>query len=312
MSDRASRAFGRGVLLLRYVGRHRNLYIMLIPCVAYFLIFHYVPMYGVVLAFKDFSFAKGILGSAWAGLANFSYLFGLRDFYTVFWNSLIVNVLKMVFFFPAPIVFALLLNEIRSPWYKKTTQTLIYLPYFISWVVIGGILINFLSPTWGVVNELIKQTGSKPIFFMAELKYFRPLVVLSEVWKNSGWDSIIYLAAISTIQAELYEAAVMDGAGRWTRMFRITLPQIKNVIIIMGLLRIGHLMHNGFEQIFILQNYSNLPVSEVFETYTYKIGILSGRISLGTAAGLFTSVIGMILLIVADRLAKLSGEDGLF
>jgi putative aldouronate transport system permease protein len=147
---------------------------------------------------------------------------------------------------------------------------------------------------------------------MAELKYFRPLVVLSEVWKNSGWDSIIYLAAITTINPELYEAAVMDGANRWTRMFRITLPQLKNVIIIMGLLRIGHLMHNGFEQIFILQNYSNLPVSEVFETYTYKIGILSGRISLGTATGLFTSVIGMILLIIADRLAKLSGEEGLF
>lgn len=312
MSDRALPARGRGSSLLRYVSRHRNLYIMLIPCVAYFVIFHYVPMYGVVLAFKNFSFAKGILGSEWAGFANFSYLFGLRDFYTVFWNSLIINVLKMIFFFPAPILFALLLNEIRVPWYKKTTQTLIYLPYFISWVVIGGILINFLSPTWGVVNELIKETGNKPIFFMAELKYFRPLVVLSEVWKNSGWDSIIYLAAISSINPELYEAAVMDGASRWARMFRITLPQIKNVVIIMGLLRIGHLMHNGFEQIFILQNYSNLPVSEVFETYTYKIGILSGRISLGTATGLFTSVIGMILLIVADRLAKLSGEDGLF
>jgi putative aldouronate transport system permease protein len=309
---RALPAHGRRTPLLRYIGRHRNLYIMLIPCVAYFVIFHYIPMYGVILAFKDFSFAKGILGSKWAGFANFTYLFGLRDFYTVFWNSLIINLLKMVFFFPAPIIFALLLNEIRSAGYRKTVQTLIYLPYFISWVVIGGILINFLSPTWGVVNELIKDTGHKAIFFMAELKYFRPLVVLSEVWKNSGWDSIIYLAAISAIHPELYEAAVMDGANRWSCMFRITLPQIKNVIIIMGLLRIGHLMHNGFEQIFILQNYSNLPVSEVFETYTYKIGILSGRISLGTATGLFTSVIGMILLVIADRLAKLSGEEGLF
>jgi putative aldouronate transport system permease protein len=312
MSDRVLAARGRGTQLLRYIHRHRNYYIMLLPCAAYFIIFHYVPMYGVVLSFKDFSFAKGILGSPWSGFANFQYLFSLRDFYSVFWNSLVINLLKMLFFFPAPIIFALLLNEIRSPGYKKTTQTLIYLPYFISWVVIGGILINFLSPTWGVINELIKETGNKPIFFMAELKYFRPLVVLSEVWKNSGWDSIIYLAAISTINPELYEAAVMDGANRWKRMFRITLPQLTNVIIIMGLLRIGHLMHNGFEQIFILQNYSNLPVSEVFETYTYKIGILSGRISLGTATGLFTSVIGMVLLIIADRLAKLSGEEGLF
>lgn len=298
--------------ILRYILKKKYLYLLLLPCLAYFIIFQYIPMYGIILAFKDFNYAKGILGSEWVGLDNFIYMFRLSDFYRVFFNSLYINLLKMFFFFPVPIILSLMLNEMRSEIYKRVTQTLIYLPYFISWVVIGGIMVNFLSPSWGVVNTLIKSAGGDPIFFMADPQYFRPIVVLTEIWKGAGWDTILYLATITSINQELYESAVMDGANKMQKIRYITIPHIKNVIIIMGLLRIGYIMKNGFEQIFILQNYSNLSVSELFETYTYKIGILSGRFSLATTVGLFTSVVGMVLLTISNRLAKAAGEDGLF
>lgn len=297
---------------IKYISKKRYLYILLLPCLIYFIIFHYIPMYGVILAFKDFSFAKGILGSDWVGFDNFKYMFELSDFYRVFFNSLYINILKMLFFFPVPILLSLCLNEIGNKIFKRTTQTLIYLPYFISWVVIGGILVNFLSPSWGVVNNVIKSMGMEPIFFLGNDAYFRPMVVITEIWKGAGWDTILYLATISSINPELYESAIIDGANRLKRIIYITIPHIKNIIIIIALLRIGHIMHNGFEQIFVLQNRSNLNVSEVFETYTYKIGILTGRFSLGTTVGLFTSVIGMVLLVISDRLAKASGEKGLF
>ena len=297
---------------LSYISKKKYLYLLLLPCLVYFIIFHYIPMYGIILAFKDFSFAKGILGSEWVAFDNFIYMFGLSDFYRVFFNSLYINILKMLFFFPFPIILSLCLNEIGSKVFKKTTQTLIYLPYFISWVVIGGIMVNFLSPSWGVVNTVIKSMGMEPIFFMGNDEYFRSLVVLTEIWKGAGWDTILYLATISSINPEIYESAIIDGANRLQRIAYITIPHIKNIIIILALLRIGHIMHNGFEQIFVLQNLSNLNVSEVFETYTYKIGILTGRFSLGTTVGLFTSVIGMVLLVISDRLAKVAGEKGLF
>jgi ABC-type polysaccharide transport system, permease component len=297
---------------LRYVDKKKYLYIMLIPGVLYFLIFNYVPMYGVLIAFKDFNFNKGILGSAWIGFENFRYMFGLSDFYTVFWNSLILSFLKLLFGFPFPILLAIFLNEMRSRTYQRFTQTLIYLPHFISWVIIGGILVNFLSPTWGVLNIFLGQLGIDPIFFLADESYFRPIVVLSSIWKDSGWESIIYLAAIASVNTELYEAASMDGAGRLRRIWHITLPGIKSTIIVLLILRLGHIMNNGFEQIFVLQNQMNLGVSEVFETYAYRVGILGGRFSFGTTVGLFTSVIGLIFLLASNRVAKWMKEDGIW
>ncbi|MBB6635235.1 sugar ABC transporter permease [Cohnella thailandensis] len=297
---------------LRYVDKKKYLYIMLIPGVLYFLIFNYVPMYGVLIAFKDFNFNKGILGSAWIGFENFRYMFGLSDFYTVFWNSLILSFLKLLFGFPFPILLAIFLNEMRSRTYQRFTQTLIYLPHFISWVIIGGILVNFLSPTWGVLNIFLGQLGIDPIFFLADESYFRPIVVLSSIWKDSGWESIIYLAAIASVNTELYEAASMDGAGRLRRIWHITLPGIKSTIIVLLILRLGHIMNNGFEQIFVLQNQMNLGVSEVFETYAYRVGILGGRFSFGTTVGLFTSVIGLIFLLASNRIAKWMKEDGIW
>lgn len=297
---------------LRYINKKKYLYLLLIPCVVYFLIFNYVPMYGIIIAFKDFNFSKGILGSPWVGLDNFKYMFGLSDFYTVFWNSLYLSFLRLVFGFPFPIILALLLNEMRNRTYQRVTQTIIYLPHFISWVVIGGIMVNFLSPSWGIVNIFIKQLGFEPIFFLADINYFRPLVILSSIWKESGWESILYLAAMMGINTEQYEAASMDGANRLQKIRYVTLPGIKSTIVILLILRLGHIMGNGFEQIFVLQNPLNLGVSEVFETYVYRVGLLGGRFSFGTTVGLFTSVIGLIFLLASNQLAKWMKEDGIW
>lgn len=297
---------------LSYIKKKKYLYILLIPCIAYFAIFHYVPMYGVIIAFKKFNFSKGILGSEWIGLENFRYMFGLKDFYNVFWNSIYLSFLRIVFTFPIPIILALMINEMGHVIYKKFIQTVIYLPHFISWVVIGGILVNFLSPTWGVVNGLLKNFGFEPIFFLAKAEYFRPIVVVSSIWKEAGWGTIIYLAAITGINPELYEAAIVDGANRLQRLWHITLPCIRTTIVILLVLRIGSIMGNGFEQIFVLQNPQNLSVSEVFETYTYRVGILGGRFSFATTVGLFTSTVGMIFLIISNKIAKLLGEEGIW
>jgi putative aldouronate transport system permease protein len=299
-------------LAMRYINKKKYLYILLIPAVVYFLIFNYVPMYGIIIAFKDFNFSKGIIHSPWIGFENFKYMFGLSDFYTVFWNSLYLSFLRLVFGFPFPILLALLLNEMRNRTYQRITQTIIYLPHFISWVVIGGILVNFLSPSWGVVNIFLKQFGFEPIFFLADTDYFRPLVLLSSMWKESGWESILYLAAMAGINTELYEAASIDGANRFQRIRFVTLPGIKSTIIILLILRLGHIMGNGFEQIFVLQNPLNLGVSEVFETYVYRVGLIGGRFSFGTTVGLFTSVIGLIFLLASNQIAKWMKEDGIW
>jgi len=297
---------------LKYFSNNKYLYLLLLPCVIYYIIFNYMPMYGLIIAFKDFRFSKGILGSPWCGLENFKYLFGLKDFYRVFGNSLTLSLLRLVFFFPVPIILALMLNEIPFLRYKRLLQTVIYLPYFISWVVIGGILVNLLSPSWGIINSLIKALGGEPVFFLGSDKYFRVIALISYIWKQAGWDTIIYLAAITSINPELYEAATIDGASRTQRIWHITLAGIKPTIIILLLLSIGNIMNNGFEQIYILQNSSNLQVSEVFETYTYKLGMVNGRLSFATTVGLFSSVVGFILLMIANWIAKLMGEEGIF
>lgn len=297
---------------LRYVLRHKYLYLLLVPCVVYFIVFHYVPMYGVLISFKDFNFKKGILGSEWVGFENFEYMFGLSDFYRVFWNSLYLNILRLLIAFPIPVILALMINEINNRYFKRITQTAIYFPYFISWAVIGGILVNFLSPTWGVVNEMIKSLGFESIFFLGEAKYFRGVAVASSIWKEAGWGTIIYLAAITGIGPELYEAATVDGASRLQRLVHITLPCIKTTVVLTFILRVGSIMSNGFEQIFTLQNTMNLSVSEVFETYTYRVGMLGGRFSFATTVGLFTSVISMIFLLTANFLSKKLGEEGIW
>ena len=297
---------------LRRVWSNRYLYLLLIPCVLYYAIFKYAPMYGLVIAFKEFKFSKGILGSPWVGLENFRYVFGLKDFYRVFGNAVMLNLLKLLIYFPIPILLSLALNEVPFLRYKRLAQTTIYLPYFISWVVIGGILVNLLSPSWGIVNTLIKSLGGEPVFFLGKDRYFRGIAVASHVWKTAGWDSIIYLAAVTAINPDLYEAATIDGASRLRRIWHVTLPGIRPTIVILLLLTVGKILDNGFEQISVIQNNSNLQVSQVFETYVYKQGLVSGRFSFAATVGLFSSSVGFILLVGANFIARLCGEEGIF
>ena len=294
---------------MRYIWRYKYLYLLLLPAVLYFLIFHYLPMYGVIISFKDFNFKKGILGSEWIGLENFEYMFGLNDFYRVFWNSFCLSFLRLVFEFPIPIILALLLNEIGGKRFKKITQTAIYLPHFLSWAVIGGILVNFLSPTWGVVNQIIQQLGFDPIFFLGDPKYFRTTAVISSIWKEAGWGTIIYIAALSGVDMEQHEAAVLDGATRFQRVIYLTLPAISGTIVTVFILNLAKVL-NLFDPVWVLQNSMVINTSDVLETYVYRMGISGSQYGLSTAAGLFKSVISILLVAIGNKLSKkLTGEE---
>jgi ABC-type polysaccharide transport system, permease component len=302
----------KGANLLKYIIKNRYLYLLLVPGLVYLLIFKYIPMYGVIIAFKDFSFSKGIIGSPFNNFKHFRVLFSSQDFYRILYNSVYLSFIKIIFAFPVPIVFSLMLNEIGSKKFKRITQTVMYLPHFISWVVIGGIVVIFLSVDNGLVNEGIRALGGKPIPFLASESWFRTVVIITDVWKEAGWGTIIYLAAMTGISPEYYEAAIVDGANRWQQILYITLPCISNTIIILLILRIGGIMSNGFEQIFILQNPMNNAVSDVFETYTYRVGLTNAQYSYASAVGLFQSVIGLMLVVITNKIAKLLGRSTIY
>ncbi|TNJ64952.1 sugar ABC transporter permease [Paenibacillus hemerocallicola] len=296
----------------RHLWANRYLYLMLVPALLYYGVFHYYPMYGAVIAFKQFSFTKGILGSPWVGFQHFQYLFSLDKFWEVFWNTIIISLYRLTFGFPLPIAVALLLNEIRLKTFKRTVQTIIYLPHFISWVILGGLLINLLSTDGGVVNKLIQAFGGEPVGFLSSEDHFRDTLVWSMIWKEFGWNTIIYMAALAGVNPQLYEAAVVDGANRWRQMWHITIPCIRGTIVILLLLRIGSLMEAGFEQIFVLYHPVVYSVSDIIDTYVYRIGLTEGRFSLASAVGLFKSVINFVLLVVANKLARMMGEQGVY
>ncbi len=285
---------------------------MLLLPIIYYFIYHYIPMYGITIAFKKFSIGKGIIGSNWVGFEHFDRLFSSPVFFNVLGNTLIISISKLLFSFPAPIILALMLNEIKNMKFRKLSQTVYYLPHFISWVVLGGIIMDILSPSTGMVNGIIKALGGQPIFFMAKSGYFRTIVVISNIWKEAGWGSIIYLAAMTSINPEIYESAMMDGAGRIRQMWSITIPSITSVIVIVFILNVGKIMSAGFEQIFVLQNNYVLDVAEVIDTYVYKVGLLQLQYSFTTAVGLFKSVVGLILVIITNRIAKMVGEYGVW
>lgn len=293
-----------------YFWKHKWLYLFLIPGFTYLLIFKYYPMFGVVIAFKDLSFVRGIWGSEWVGFANFQVLFESAHFARVLRNSLLLSIYQIVWGFPAPILLALMLNEVRQAVFKRVSQTILYLPHFISWVVLAGIVINFLSPSSGLVNHLITSLGGEPIKFLMEPKYFRSIIVSAEIWKSVGWGTIIYLAAMTGIDPTLYESATMDGATRLQRIWYITIPGIATTIVILLLLNLGNILDNGFEQVFLLYNPLTYETGDIFETYTYRIGLQDGRLSYATAIGLFKSVVGFILIISANYAArKISGKS---
>ena len=296
----------------KYFKANRSLYMMLIPGMLYLFIFNYIPMGGIVIAFQNFNVVKGIFGSQWIGFENFQYLFTSVDFYKVLRNSLLISFYKLVWGFPIPIILAILLNEVRSVKFKKFSQTALYLPYFISWVVLASIITNFLSPTDGIFNHIRAAFGLEPIAFLQEPKFFRTVIVVAENWKGAGWGTIIYLAAVTGIDSQLYEAALIDGANRWQRIWHITLPGIKSTIIVMLIMRMGNVLKNGFEDIFLLLNTITLDVGEVFETYTYRIGLRGGRFSYSTAVGLFQSVVGFVMITLANKFSKKIGESSLY
>ena len=294
------------------IKKHPVLYIMLAPGIVFMLIFRYIPMYGVVLAFKEWNLVKGIFGSPWIGFENFRYLFNSRDFLNVFRNSVWISLIRIFWGFPAPIILALMLNEVRNQINKRVTQTLLYLPHFISWVIIAGIVMNFTSVNNGVINEIIKIFGGQPIAFLQSERYFRSVLVVSEIWKSAGWGTIVYLAAISGVDPSLYEAAIVDGANRMQRIWHITFPGITNTIVVLLILRTGSILNNGFEQIYMLYSPLVYDVADVFETYSYRIGLAGGRFSYGTAIGMFQSVVGLILIFTTNTISKRLGEGGMW
>ena len=296
----------------KHLRRHYWLYLFLLPGFVFLVVFRYIPMGGIIIAFKDYNNVKGVFGSPWVGVKHFEYMFQSAAFLRVLRNSIVISVYRLAAGFPAPILLALLLNEMRSQAYKRTMQTVLYLPHFISWVVVYGIILNFLSPSTGVINRLLTMLGGSPVPFLTKARYFRSVAVITDIWKNAGWGTVVYMAAIAGIDPTYYEAAIIDGASRVRRVFHVTLPLIGNTIVVMLILRAGSLLSNGFEQIYLLQNALNSDVAEVIETYTYRVGLREGRFSFSSAVGLFQSVIGFILIFLTNWFSRRIGEGGLW
>ncbi|WP_397340832.1 ABC transporter permease [Paenibacillus qinlingensis] len=283
---------------------------MLLPGIVYFIIFRYVPMYGIIIAFKDYQMLDGIWKSGWADpwYKHFEIFFNSPYFGQLMGNTMIISVYKLVFGTIPPIIMALLLNECRLRWFKTTVQTLTYMPHFLSWVIIYGVLIALFSQSSGLVNNWIEGAGGKSIGFMTSTDYFRAILVGSEIWKDLGWGAIIYLAAMAAIDPTLYEAARVDGASRLRMVWHITLPGIRNVIVLLLILKLGHIMDAGFDQIYILYNIQVYAVADILDTWVFRTGLQQLNFSLGAAVGLFKSLIGLVLVVGSNQLSKKWGE----
>ena len=288
----------------------KYLFLMFIPVILYFVIFCYVPMYGVIISFQDYYPRLGITGSEWVGFKHFEKLFTGRYFFPVLRNTLIISIGKLLFGFPAPIILCLLLNEVRSLKFKKVVQTISYLPHFISWVVLASIVQTILSPSSGVVNYIIQLLGGEPIFFIGSSDWFRKVIVGSSIWRDTGWQTVVFMAAILSIDPQLYEAADLDGAGRFQKMIYVTLPCIAPTIIIMFIMATGNVIQDDFDQIYNMLNAKVMDVGDVIGTYTYRMGIEKMNFSYATAVGLFKNVVSLILVTFTNAFSrKLSGSS---
>ncbi len=288
------------------------LYLMLVPGMLYFIIFKYLPMAGVSISFMDYYPFLGFMGSKWVGLKHFQRLFSEPLLWQLLGNTIILALYNIILFFPLPIILALLINEVRGKKFKSTVQSVLYLPHFISWVVVAGICYNLFSPTAGAITKLLNGFGLEAPNILGEASWFRPLITGQVIWKESGWGTIIFLAALAGVDVSLYEAADLDGATRLQKIWHITLPAIRSTIIIMLILRLGSFMDSGFEQIYLMLNSTNREVGEVFDTYVYTAALINGQFSYSTAVGLFKSVINMVLVLGANQLAKFFGEEGVY
>ncbi|WP_026671750.1 ABC transporter permease [Alkalihalobacterium bogoriense] len=280
-----------------------QLHVLVIPALVLGLIFQYGPMFGIIMAFQDFKPWLGITGSQWVGLEHFRTMFEYDYARQVIWNTIVISVLKIIFGLIVPITVALLLNEMYKMVIKRTVQTIIYLPYFLSWVILGGILLDLLSPDGGLVNQVIGFFGFDPIFFLGSNDWFRTTVIISDLWKETGFNTIVFLAAITAVNPSLYEAAVVDGANRWKQTLYITIPAMLPIIIVVGTLSLGNILNAGFDQIFNLYNPLVYQTGDIIDTYVYRVSLVSGDFSYGTAVGLFKSVISLVLIIIGYRFA---------
>ncbi len=295
----------------RTIWRYRYFYLMLIPGVIYVVLFHYVPMGGLAIAFQDYKIFLGIQGSKFVGFANFQRLFLTPKFLEVLRNTFIISGYKILFGFPVPILLAILINEVRQRAFQRTVQTVIYLPHFISWVIMSGIVMNLFAPGDGLFNLIRIALGQKPIFYMAEPQYFRTILVVTDIWKEMGWGAVIYLAALSGVPQEIHEAAVIDGANRIQRIAYIALPCILPTIMVMFLLRLGGVLNAGFDQVFSMYNSAVYDVADILDTYVYRIGVVDRKYGFSTAVGLFKSVIACAFVLTFNYLSDKAGQETL-
>lgn len=298
--------------VMRAVARRWQLYVLIAPVLLYFIVFHYMPMYGVQIAFKDFIATKGISGSPWVGFKHFERFFDSYFFWRLLKNTIGISLYELAVGFPIPIILALMINEVRHGAFKKWVQTVTYAPHFLSTVVLVGLVIMFLSPTSGMVNTVIQAFGGEPTSFMTEPAWFKTVYVLSGVWQQMGWSSIIYLAALAGIDPGLHEAAKVDGASRLQRIWHINLPGIMPTIVILLILNMGSLMGVGFEKVFLMQNSLNTESSDVISTYVYRSGLLGAQYSFASAVGLFNSLVNFILLLTVNRIARSVNQASLW
>lgn len=289
---------------LSHLKRELPLHLMLLPGLAIILIFSYVPMAGLIIAFQDFIPSKGMFGDQeWVGLKNFEYVFHLPGFGQAMKNTVIIAFWKIILGLVVPVIFALLLNEVRFIKFKKTVQTIVYLPYFLSWVVLGGIFLDILSPSTGIINQIITALGGKEIFFLGDNEYFRETLIITDVWKNFGYGAIVYLAAILGIDTDLYEAAKIDGANRWRQTWHVTLPGMRMIIVLMMVLSLGNVLNAGFDQVFNMYSKAVYESGDILDTFVYRLGLIDAQYGPATAVGLFKSVISTAFISVSYFLA---------
>jgi putative aldouronate transport system permease protein len=298
--------------VIRALYRYRWLYILALPGMLYYIIFHYAPMVGLVIAFKDYNLMKGMWGSSWVGFDNFRTIFSTPDFPTLMKNTLILSVYRILFNMFPDIILALMLNEIRVKWFKKLVQTITYGPHFLSWIIVYGLVFSFFAPGAGFITTFFRDMGWGEIDVLTNADAFRPMLLLTDIWKNTGFGAIIYLAALSSINAELYEAAVVDGANRWRQLWHITLPGIREVFILLLIFRIGSILDAGFDQVYIFLNARVYEVGDILDTWIFRRGIENLDFSVPAAMGVFKSVIGIILVLGANKLAKKFGNSGIW
>lgn len=297
---------------IEYMWKHKFIYFIALPGIIFFIVFKYVPMLGIVIAFQNYNIFNGILGSEWIGLEHFIRMWEYPDFLRILKNTLLINLYDLLFAFTFPIVMALMLNEVRQLLVKRLVQTIVYMPHFLSWVIISGVFIGILSPSTGLINQLLNFFGFESIYFLGEDSYIRSIIVGAGVWRDTGWGTIIYLAALAGINPQLYEAAEIDGANRWQQTLKITIPTLLPTIMLLFLLQIGNFLDFGFERVDVFLNPFNRVNGEIFDTYIYNVGLLKNQFSYTTAIGIFKSGTGLIMIVGANFMSKRITGTGLY